>query len=467
MPAVQFSAAEWLLVAQYELLLFAACFFALGALDELVVDCSYFWLRLTGKARTPKLEDSDWGSARLAGRAAVFIPAWQESAVIGPTISHALTVWQHAEMTIYVGCYRNDPHTIASAMVAARGDVRVRVVIHAAQGPTSKADCLNRLYAALCEDEARSGELARMVVLHDAEDMVDPAGLAAMDQALWHADFIQLPVLALPQGGSRWIASHYSDEFAEAHGKTMVVRGALGAALPGAGVGSAIARTMLGTLDRKARGDGPFARESLTEDYELGFRIAALGGSSHFLRARAADGRLIATRAYFPAQLSVAVRQKTRWMHGIALQSWDRLGWSGGAISQWMQLRDRRGPLAAILLAIAYMLVATTFIGLLASNAGLIEPPPLSPLVEGLLAFNIVALAWRFIMRAVFTGREYGVAEGLRAIPRMFISNIIAIMAGRRALSAYLSTLRGAPVVWDKTEHRDHPALSRDAELLA
>ena len=31
--------------------------------------------------------------------------------------------------------------------------------------------------------------------------------------------------------------------------------------------------------------------------------------------------------------------------------------------------------------------------------------------------------------------------------------------AGRRALFAYLRTLRGAPIVWEKTDHRDHPAI--------
>ena len=60
-------------------------------------------------------------------------------------------------MTIYVGCYRNDPCTMAAVIAATRGDPRVRLVIHGEDGPTSKADCLNRLYRALEEDEARSG----------------------------------------------------------------------------------------------------------------------------------------------------------------------------------------------------------------------------------------------------------------------------------------------------------------------
>jgi adsorption protein B len=452
-----FTAAQWLLVFQHELLLFTAVFFAIGVVDELAIDFTYAWMRLRGRLQTLKLDQDALDRGSLAGNAAVFIPAWQEAAVIGPTVCHMLASWPYRALRIYVGCYRNDEATMASVVAAARGDPRVRLVIHGANGPTSKADCLNRLYAALGEDEARSGEQARMVVLHDAEDMVDPAALALLDQGLWHADFVQLPVLALPQAASRFIGTHYSDEFAESHAKTLMVRDALGAAIPGAGVGCAIARQVL-----RQFGAEPFARQSLTEDYELGLRIAQLGGRGRFLRCRAEDGRLVATRAYFPTELPVAVRQKTRWMHGIALQGWDRLGWGGSLADLWMQLRDRRGPLAAILLMLAYTLVLVSGASFVLASAGLVAPMPISPLLKGLLWLNIAGLIVRMAARAIFSGREFGWRVGLLAIPRLFVSNIIAIMAGRRALVAYIRTLRGAAVVWDKTEHRDHPVLGFD-----
>lgn len=38
------------------------------------------------------------------------------------------------------------------------------------------------------------------------------------------------------------------------------------------------------------------------------------------------------------------------------------------------------------------------------------------------------------------------------------MANYIAIMAGRDALAAYIKTLRGGEVVWDKTRHDAHPA---------
>jgi adsorption protein B len=38
------------------------------------------------------------------------------------------------------------------------------------------------------------------------------------------------------------------------------------------------------------------------------------------------------------------------------------------------------------------------------------------------------------------------------------MANVIAILAGRRAISAYIRTLRGEALRWDKTEHGSHPA---------
>src|SRR5690606_30825078 len=122
-----------------------------------------------------------------------------------------------------------------------------------------KADCLNRLYAALEEDERSSGRPVRMVVLHDAEDMVDPAALALLDEAIGEADFVQLPVLPDAQRYSRWVGSHYCEEFAENHGKLLIVREALSAGIPSAGVGSAFARPMLRRMAEAIGGAGPFS----------------------------------------------------------------------------------------------------------------------------------------------------------------------------------------------------------------
>jgi adsorption protein B len=340
----------------------------------------------------------------------------------------------------------------------AGGDPRVRVVVHEWDGPTTKADCLNGLYAALEEDERLSGDIFRMVLLHDAEDMVDAAALGLMDRAIDGAEFVQLPVLPEPQAHSRWVGSHYVEEFAEAHGKAMVVREALGAALPAAGVGCCFARSTLKAIANQAAGSGPFSVTSLTEDYELGLRIKAAGGRSRFLRMRGEDGRLVATRACFPSRLHMSVRQKARWVHGIALQGWDRIGWGGSAAERWMRLRDRRGPLTALVLLSGYLLLLVGGILAVSSSLGLGRPWTPDPVITILLGANLACFAWRTIMRAAFTAREYGWAEGLWSMLRIPVANFIAILAGRRAVFAYIRTLQGEPLRWDKTPHYELPA---------
>ena len=245
-------------------------------------------------------------------------------------------------------------------------------------------------------------------------------------------------------------------EFADADGKALVVREAVGAALPAAGVGCGFSRAMLRTITGPTQ-TGPFSVESLTEDYELGLRIKAAGGRARFLRVRGEDGRLVATRACFPARIDHAVRQKARWVHGIALQGWDRMGWGGSVTERWMRLRDRRGPLTALVLFAGYLLVVLGLLLTAAGAAGLVPPLRTEPLLIVVLAVNVVSFAWRAIMRAVFTGREYGFVEGVRAVLRIPVTNIIAMMAARRALGAYVGTLRGKPVRWDKTFHHALP----------
>lgn len=454
------AALDWLLAFERELLAFAAFWFCVGLADEVALDLSWLWLRLTGRAKTQRLRP-DYGKGPLTGPAAVLIPAFEESRVIGTTIAHMLKVWPQQSLRIYVGCYANDAATLAAASDGAGDDPRVRLVVHGAHGPTTKADCLNRLYAALCADEARGGTRFASVLLHDAEDMVHPCALEAIDTELTRHDFVQVPVRPELQNRSRWIAGHYADEFTESHAKAMVVRDCLGAALPAAGVGCGLSRAALARLaqNRAAEGQaGPFSPEALTEDYELGLELSREGRGSRFLRMRDADGALVATRSYFPGKLAPAVRQKTRWVHGIAFQGWERMGWSARPVELWMALRDRRGPLTALVLAVAYLLLLVDGVLIAAEWAGWQGAAPLSPVLRAMLIVSFAGFAWRAALRMAFTAREYGLAEGLRAVLRIPVGNVIAIMAGRRALGAYLRSLRTGRIAWDKTAHELHPA---------
>ncbi len=440
-------------IAARELTLFAAVGFLLGGIDDLAIDCIWIartlWRRIAVYRRHRRADVDSIGAPARPGTIAVFVPAWDEAAVIGPMLRHALASFDHGDYRLYVGAYPNDPATIAAVARVVQDDARVRPVICADPGPTTKADCLNCLWHALIEDERETGREVKAIVLHDAEDVVHSAELALFDRLIERFDLIQLPVLPLVDRTSRWISGHYCDEFAEAHGKGLVVREALGAAVPSAGVGCALSRPMLGRIAAHA-GGVPFDATSVTEDYELGLRVAELGGRGVFVRLPGRGrGAMVAVRAHFPASLDAAVRQKARWMTGIALSGWDRLGWRGGFAERWMRLHDRRAPLAALVLAAGYGALLLWALLALAGQ-GL---PPLPPFAAPLLAINTLLLAWRLALRCGFVTRAYGWREGLRAIPRTVFANAVTMLAAIRAVGRYRRLLRGAATEWDKTRH--------------
>lgn len=126
-------AVGWLLVAERELLLFAAFWFIISAIDEAAVDLSWLWLRLGGRGQSARVPRGLTESP-LLGRAAVLVPAWHEDEVIGAMIGHTLRAWKQRDFVLYVGIYRNDPATLDAAVRAARGDPRVRLVINGSPG---------------------------------------------------------------------------------------------------------------------------------------------------------------------------------------------------------------------------------------------------------------------------------------------------------------------------------------------
>jgi adsorption protein B len=135
---------------------------------------------------------------------------------------------------------------------------------------------------------------------------------------------------------------------------------------------------------------------------------------------------------------------------GIALTGWDRLGWGGGLGERWMRMRDRRGPLAALLLVAAYCAALLWSQLWLAERLGAPIHARMDPMLRLILTINFWLLAWRILMRACFTGSAYGWAEGLRSVPRLLVGNVIAMLAAARALSLHLG---GGARRWDKTRH--------------
>jgi bacteriophage N4 adsorption protein B len=441
-----------------ELALFAAAGFLIGGLDDLAVDLIWLmrsaWRALFVYRRHRRATVACLPVPEQAGRLVVFIPAWSEEAVIGHTVRTMLDRFRHPDWRVYVGCYPNDPATIAAVKAAAAADKHVRLVVGDGPGPTNKADCLNTLWRALRADEARGGAPAKAIVLHDAEDLVHPDELALYDSLIERFDMVQIPVHAeVMRGHGLWaalVSGHYCGEFSEAHAKQVVVREAVGAAVPSAGVGTAIRRDMLARIADHP--DGPFDGDTVTEDYELGLSIATAGGRGAFVRLPDRNGRgVVAVRACFPHSFVAARRQKARWTAGIALAGWDRLGWQGGLSERWMRLRDRRAPLAALFLAAAYC--ALLGWAILAWVAFLSHRIVAIGLPETLVTVNLALLAWRIAMRAWIVGLSHGPGMALLSPVHMLIGNFVAMAAAARSLGLYVGLLRHGRLRWDKTEH--------------
>jgi bacteriophage N4 adsorption protein B len=169
---------SWVEAVQRELLLFSAIWLLIGALDDLCIDVIWIARRIYRRFRyyhsqRPQTVDQLQPPGD-PGLLAIFVPAWGEAAVIAAMLDQCTAKWSRGKHIhrIYVGCYPNDSRSVAAVMAAAARNTRIRVVLGAHHGPSTKADCLNRLWKALLSDELAGGYKAKAVVLHDAEDAV-------------------------------------------------------------------------------------------------------------------------------------------------------------------------------------------------------------------------------------------------------------------------------------------------------
>ena len=454
-----------------------AALILVSGLDDALVD-AYYWL--TGARRRRRL------LARLEEKPqsefAIMVPAWKEHEVIAAMIENTVRTLDYAAYRIYCGVYRNDAATAAEVnrMVERYPDRVVRVdVPH--DGPTCKADCLNHIVRRILSEEARGARNVEAVVLHDSEDVIHPLELKLFNTLVPGNDLVQLPVLSLVRAYRDLTAGTYIDDFAEAHGKDMAVREALVGLVPGAGVSTCYSRRALAALWKASAGE-PFNTASLTEDYDLSFRLRSLGmtmtfahvsvGSSHerppHVPARTAS--LVATHEYFPDQFKAAYRQRARWILGIAFQGWRSLGWRGGILERYFLFRDRKVLVMPLVGAVAYVLLAN-FALVVAFGDDVLRHVVESMLgvggVEPLLYLNLAFMCNRTLQRIYFVGRYYGPAHAALSVLRAPLNNVINLFAAMRAWRLFIEhALTGKKLAWDKTAHVYPDTLALAAKAL-
>ena len=441
-------------------LLFSASLLVIffSSLEDCFIDLLWLSARLVG-VKAQSLPDEEVEESLLA----ILVPAWQEAEVLPQSLAHLLTSARYQNFRVFVGVYPNDAATEAAARHVAGQDGRVIPIVTARPGPTCKADCLNALLRGALAWEEREETKFAGFILQDAEDMAHPVALACFNRALRHHDLIQLPVVPLVKRWNACVGGHYMDEFAEMHGKEVPVRALATGIVPGSGVATAYARHVLVRANESL--GGAFNTGTLTEDYELSFRLSDLAPRQIFLRltgssrsALATRRDLIATREIFPHRLRDAVRQKARWIVGISFQGWKQLGWRGPLLTRYFFLRDRK---------IIFCGHATLFscLGLLyslgqqaaAEFLPAMAPPPL--LAEGdplwrIAMINLGFLLYRLLVRHLCVWSLYGWRLLPLLIPRYFVAALVNYLALCRATGMFFSHWRsGKPIGWDKTSH--------------
>lgn len=359
----------------------------------------------------------------------------------------------------------------------------VHKVVCARPGPTSKADCLNNIIDALLRFQQDAGIEFAGFILHDAEDVISPMELRLFNYLLPNKDMIQIPVYPYAPEWKGFTAGHYVDEFAENHGKDVIVREALTGQVPSAGVGTCFSRRAISALLED--GDGiAFDVQSLTEDYDIGFRLKQKGMKCIFARYSITDpaltlkqewrpgmsrefSQVICVREHFPRDWQHAIRQKSRWIVGIVFQGTSNLGWSRKGALNYFLWRDRRGLFAYLLSFLVNLLLlvllAMWLVTVLAPESWrFMSILSDSWLLSNLLWLNGLLLLNRLFQRAWFVTRFYGIGEGLLSAPRMMWSNFVNFFANLRALRQVMEMGDSRRVAWDKTTH-EFPAIAAPA----
>ncbi len=451
----------------------------LSSIDDLFID-AWYWVRETYRSLTIKRRYQPLRPEQLRDRPeqhiAIMLPAWLEYDVIALMLENMVKTLDYRNYTIFVGTYRNDAATIKETeRMRRRYRQLVRVEVPH-DGPTCKADCLNWVVQAIFAHEEKHGIEFAGVVLHDSEDVLHPLELQFFNYLLPRKDLIQIPVSSLERNWYELVAGVYMDEFAEWHGKDLVVRESLAKVVPSAGVGTCFSRRALVTLAAETDNQ-PFNTQTLTEDYDIGVRLAAHGMHSILARfpveyrvmrktwfgygkPREVTVRMpLCVREYFPNTFYTSYRQKARWSLGICFQGWAYFGWYGSLADRYFLLRDRKGMVTAFVTIIAYLLAAQYVLFQVAFAAGWLQVsyPPLLALhgwVGVVLLLNGVAFALRIIQRAYFTGRTFGWEHAVLSLPRMIVGNVVNFMAMSRSWKQYMVHLiTGKRLVWDKTMH--------------
>ncbi len=459
------------------LIVIAAVFFLFG-LDGVFLDLYYMGyslFRAIKKRKYPPLTYEQLANCPEK-KIAIIVPCWQEANVIGDMLRHNVRAIDYRNYTLFVGVYANDPETVAVVQEAEKTFSSVCCVIGSNPGPTTKADNLNAMYAYILAQEAKLPERYEIIVLHDSEDMIHPLSLKLYNYLIPRKEMVQIPIFPLAVNYFNFTHWIYNDEFAEYHTKDIIVREAIRGLVPSAGVGTAFARRAIERLTEDNPGKLPFALGHLTEDYNTSLKIRLANFKAIFLTQKiwrkqyqrnSFSSRLylrkvkeyVATRALFPTEYTKAVRQKARWIIGIAIQEWLETGWKGDFSTRYCLLTDRKSLFTHLVNGLGYVVF---LFWVFYAWWQFYHPayPSLQdqfnhwPLVWYLILGCTIIMVDRLIQRMIATWRVYGIIPALLSVPRTFYANILNLHAVLRAYHLFFfNPVNKKQPKWEKTEH--------------
>lgn len=460
-------------------LVFSAISFFISGLDDLFFDV-FYWIsegRRVWKYRHAEPLTYEKLIKIPEQRLAVMIPCWHEAGVIEVMLKHNVFAIEYNEYDLFVGVYPNDPATIAAVDGIIETTPHVHCVVGPTPGPTNKASNLNIIFEYIKQYEKENNIQYAMFILHDSEDIIHPLGFKLFNYLVPRYDMVQIPVFPLPVELYHLTHWTYAAEFSEIHTKDIFVRERIGGLVPSAGVGTAFSRRAIEMLTKKQ--GSPFRGGTLTEDYDTALQIRLGGLSQVFVSQKVLrtewrkkwyffgkpvsiiTKKNIATQALFPMEYMKAVRQKTRWILGIAFQEWVVQGWRGNPATLYTLLHDRKSLFTHLVDGMFFLLIPFWIVYIILAwqfpdYPTLQDRFDQSPWVWVLVLASTAMMINRVFQRAIALWRVYGFWPALLTPILILYGNIINLHALLRAYRQFLfepTSKKGATAKWDKTDH--------------
>ncbi len=368
-------------------------------------------------------------------RYTVIAPMFREARMVeGLLAAIAAIDYPRDRLQVLLALEADDPETRAAALAAAgRSPLNVSVVLSPPSGPRTKPKACN---AAL----ARA--TGAFVTVYDAEDTPGPGQLREAAARFAHGGragrgplgCLQAPLRV--RRGRGWLQRQFALEYAALFETALPGYAAMGLPFPLGGTSNHFAVEAL-------RACGGWDSWNVTEDADMGFRLAALGWSLDVLETP--------TWEPAPPSLSVWTPQRTRWVKGY-MQTWGvhmRVPGEGG----WRRVTALQLSLglslASSLLhgALALGVVACLLVGLVDARTPQLGPADLALLLGG-WASAVAAMAEGERAR----GGRLGLLDALTAPLYWPLQSLAALFAAWQLLVR--------PFHWDKTPHEPEEAIA-------